>query len=378
MKNLKEIAALFFKLGVIGFGGPAAHIAMMQEEVVDKRGWMSREHFLDLVGATNLIPGPNSTEMAIHTGYHRGGLPGLVIAGLCFILPAVLSTGLLAWVYVTWGTLPALEPFFYGIKPAVIAVILSAVWKLGQKAVKGPLLIGLGILVMVVNLGTGLNEVLLILGGGLLGMVVKQLLQGGGDLKKQWGWWILPGVLSGAGKGVAAISLNGIFLTFLKIGAVLFGSGYVLIAFLEGELVHNLGWLSETQLLDAVAIGQFTPGPVLSTATFIGYLIAGWPGATLATLGIFLPSFVFVLLLNPLVPRLRKSPWTAAFLDAVNVSALGLMAAVTVKLGFGVLGDWRAALIALLAAGVVFSGKKINPAWIIVGGALLGYLLTLL
>ncbi len=390
MRELRELALLFLKLGTIGFGGPAAHIAMMEDEVVSRRRWMTREHFLDLVGATNLIPGPNSTEMAIHVGYQRAGWAGLVTAGACFILPAVLLTGLLAWAYKVYGTVPEVMPFIYGIKPAVIAVILSALWKLGKKAVKGWRYAAIGIAVALLVFG-GLNEVLAILLGGLLGGAWIRLQPNPsppGNAKVGAGLAVIPAaqteaaagsatLVAGAAAGAGAVSLSQLGLTFLKIGFVLFGSGYVLIAFMEGELVGELGWLTQQQLIDAIAIGQFTPGPVLSTATFVGYLIADLPGALIATLGIFLPSFIFVAILNPLVPRMRRSRLLSSFLDAVNVSAMGLMLAVTLTLGSNVLVEWPAVLIAALASFVVFYWRRVNAAWVIIGGAAAGYLLAL-
>ena len=370
-KNLVKLASLFFRLGLTAFGGPAAHIAMMEDEVVEKRKWMSREHFLDLVGATNLIPGPNSTEMVMHTGMHYGGIPGLFIAGICFIFPAAVLTGILGWFYKSYGELPAVAPFLMGIKPAVLAIILAAVIKLGKKALKKHAYAILGLLVIVAALW-GINEVVAILAGGLIGMLAIQLVNR---------FWlnttpllfplILPLLQA------KAFSLPKLFLVFLKIGAILFGSGYVLVAYLEGELVDKLGWLTQQQLLDAIAAGQFTPGPVLTTSTFIGYQVGGFSGAVLATLGIFLPSFLFVAILNPLIPRLRKSTWAGAFLDAVNVSAVGIMAAVLLKLGYHTLVDWRSGVIAALAVGVTFGFQKVSSMWVVIGGAVLGYLLGL-
>lgn len=384
MGNLKEVALVFFKLGLTAFGGPAAHIAMMEEEVVARRKWMSREHFLDLMGATNLIPGPNSTEMAIHCGFHRAGWPGLIAAGVCFICPAVVLTGFFADIYVRFGTLPAIEPFFYGIRPAVLAVIISAVIKFGQKAVKSLSLGVIGVLVAAASLA-GISEIAAILAGGILGAVWLNVstrrenssrISAIVPLPLYKGLWaaVLPVASASAG---LAVSAGGIFLIFLKIGFVLFGSGYVLIAYLQGELVQKLGWLTESQLLDAVAVGQFTPGPVLSTATFIGYQLNGVAGAVAATLGIFLPSFLLVAILNPLVPRLRRSVWASRFLDAVNVSAVGIMAAVVVDLiGFS-LQDGRTAVIAGLSLLAVLVFKKANAGWLILGGALAGYLLKI-
>ena len=375
--RLKEIALLFLKLGLIGFGGPAAHIAMMEEEVVNRRKWMSRQHFLDLVGATNLIPGPNSTEMTMHCGHERAGWKGLFTAGACFIFPAVVLTGLFAFLYVEYGTIPAVEPFLYGIKPAVLAIILSAIYKLGKKALKSWQLGVIGAMVTVSSL-LGVNEITAILAAGIFGMLWLGFLAGSSTDEKNR-LPLLSLLFAGGGAALStSVSNTKLFLVFLKVGAVLFGSGYVLVAYLDAELVEKLGWLSKPQLLDAIAIGQFTPGPVLSTATFIGYQINGAYGALVATLGIFLPSFFFVLLLNPIVPRLRKSPWAAAFLDAVNIGAVGVMTGVTYRLGEEVLTDWKGWLIALLSVVISFGWKKVSSLQIVVGGAVLGYGLHLL
>lgn len=384
MANLIDISRLFLKLGFVAFGGPAAHIAMMQEEVVDKREWMTRQHFLDLVGATNLIPGPNSTQMVMHCGLERGGISGLLAAGGSFILPATLLTGILAWIYITYQSLPALEGFLFGIKPAVLAVILGAVYQLGKKALKGWQLGVIGALVAVAAL-YGVNEVVAILGGGIVGIIwlwattksdgktgrfMPIALTAGNGPKFFTGLAaMVPGVAGG-------VTLSGLFWAFTKIALVLFGSGYVLIAYMEGELVNRLGWLTSAQLLDAIAIGQFTPGPVLSTATFVGYQISGFWGAIVATIGIFLPSFVLVGLLNPVIPRLRKYPLAGLFLDAVNISALGIMIAVCAELGMAVLGDWRAMSIFVVSLVLIFGPKKVSSVWIVVGSALLGFFLT--
>lgn len=378
MSPLLEIAQVFFKLGVIGFGGPAAHIAMMEEEVVTRREWLSRSRFLDLIGATNLIPGPNSTEMAIHLGYIHGGSLGLIIAGVCFLVPAVFITGVFAWVYVSFGDLPAIAPLFYGIKPAVLAVILGALWKLGKKAVKSYqlFLIGFGVAVLLL---LGINEVIALLIGGFVGMlllrkVLPEKTAEGLIATLSFGT-ILRAVAATTAKTVPPLWKLGLF--FLKVGSILFGSGYVLIAFIEGELVNQNGWLTQQQLLDAIAIGQFTPGPVLSTSTFIGYVIAGIPGAIVATIGIFFPSFIFVLILNPLIPKLRDSQWTSAFLDAVNVSAVGLMLVVTLSLAYSLFFeplDYRAMVIFIIGAIGLFR-FKLGPLWLVLGGAVLGFLL---
>ena len=374
-QRLLEIAQVFFKLGVIGFGGPAAHIAMMEEEVVTRREWIDRSRFLDLIGATNLIPGPNSTEMAIHLGYIQGGFFGLILAGVCFLFPAVLITGIFAWVYVSFGDLPQIAPLFYGIKPAVLAVILGALWKLGKKAIKGYqlFLIGFGVAVLLL---LGINEIIALLIGGFVGMLLLQKVLPKETAEGLIGvlsfGTILKAVAATTAKTVPPLWKLGLF--FLKVGSILFGSGYVLIAFIEGELVNQNGWLTQQQLLDAIAIGQFTPGPVLSTSTFIGYVIAGIPGAIVATLGIFFPSFIFVLILNPLIPKLRNSAWTSAFLDAVNVSAVGLMAVVTLQLAYSLFLqplDYIAILIFILGAIALFR-FKLSPLWLVLGGAILG------
>jgi chromate transporter len=366
------------KLGTIGFGGPAAHIALMEEEVVARRGWLTREHYLDLVGATNLIPGPNSTEMAIHVGYVRAGWPGLLVAGAAFILPAVLITSAAAWAYVEYGSLPQVSPLLYGIKPVVVAVILGAVWRLGRSAVKGWRLLIIGLAVVAAVL-LGVNEIVALLLGGVLGMFWLRLAAGGatgsGGMAALLALPALPALVQPGGP--AGVRLWDLALFFLKIGSVLYGSGYVLVAFLEGGLVRDLGWLTQQQLLDAIALGQFTPGPVLSTATFVGYVLAGVPGAVVATLGIFAPSFLFVAILNPVVPRLRGWPWTAAFLDAVNVSAIGLMVAVVAELAASTLTGWPAWVLAVSAA-VAAVWWRVNPAWLVVGGAVLGWVFAAL
>lgn len=371
-KKLKEIAGLFLKLGVIAFGGPAVHIGMMEEEVVTKRKWMSRQHFLDLVGATNLIPGPNSTEMTMHCGHERGGRAGLFVAGISFIFPAVIITGLLAYFYVEFGHTPQIEPFLYGIKPAVLAIILSAIYKLGKKALKNMMLGVIGVSVIIASF-FGVNEIIAILTSGVVGMIWFGITSN--DQEKMHRE-IIPFVLLAATlPAIKAISNTKIFLIFLKIGAVLFGSGYVLVAYLDGELVETLNWLTKQELLDAIAIGQFTPGPVLSTATFIGFQLNGVKGALMATAGIFLPSFFFVILLNPIVPKLRQSKLAAAFLDSVNIGAVGIMVAVTYRLGSEILLDWKTWSIAITSIAITFFFKRIGSFWIVLGGAIAGYLL---
>lgn len=364
-KKLQEVAAVFLKLGLIAFGGPAAHVGMMENEIVKKRQWMSHEHFLDLIGATNLIPGPNSTEMTMHCGNERAGWKGLVVAGLSFILPAVFITGLIAWAYQRYGQLPQVEPFLYGIKPAVIAIILSALVSLGKKALKTAELIVLGVLTLAAAL-LGVNEILALFGCGVAGILLFFAKR---KVKAAPG--IIPFIFLFNATQLTRLSL---FLIFLKVGAVLYGSGYVLFAFLDAELVTR-GLLTRQELIDAVAVGQFTPGPVLSTATFIGWQLDGAWGALLATAGIFLPSFLFVALVNPLIPRMRRSKVFSAFLDAVNVASVAVIAAVCIEMGREAITDWRTALIALLSLGAALGFKKLNSAFVVLGGAAAGYLL---
>ncbi|MEH2209012.1 chromate efflux transporter [Nostoc sp.] len=395
--RLGELANLFFKLGVIGFGGPVAHIAMIEDEVVKRRQWLTRENFLDLLGATNLIPGPNSTEMAIHIGYIYAGWLGLIVSGVCFVLPAVLITGGFAWVYVAYGTLPQIAPLLYGIKPAVLAIIINALWGLAKKAVKTRQLLVIAFAVALLTLLFKLNEVIALLIGGLLGMV---WLHSGekNDKPGDKANFLIASLSTGAtlkasavlatsiatASTVANVSLWQLGWFFLKVGSVLFGGGYLLVAFLQGGLVQEYGWLTQQQLLDAIAIGQFTPGPVLSTATFIGYVIAGIPGAIVATIGIFLPSFVFVAALNPLIPRLRASSWTRAFLDAVNVSAVALMVVTTLQLGTATLTlpqapfvDFLGLAIAIVSA-ILAIHFRINAGWLVFGSAFIGWGASLL
>ncbi len=369
--RLKEIAGVFFKLGCFAFGGPAAHIAMMEQEVVERRKWIDHQHFLDLIGATNLIPGPNSTELTMHCGKERGGFLGLVVAGLSFILPSVVITGFLAWLYVSYGNLPEVQPFIYGIQPAVLAIITSAIIKLGRKALKNSELIIMGILILFVSLG-GANEVLLLLGSGLLGAAFFHYRQRFRTSLKSYApaLFIIGDLLR------SSMSIPQVFWSFLKVGSVLYGSGYVLFAYLDAELVAR-GWLTRAELLDAIAVGQFTPGPVLSTSTFIGFQLAGPWGAVAATVGIFLPSFVFVSLLNPLVPKLRSSRFMGFFLDSVNVAAVAVMAAILVELSAEAIVEWHTLLIALLSYAWVFGYRKASPIWVVVIGSLLGYLLHL-
>jgi len=379
--NLKEVAQLFFKLGCVAFGGPAAHVAMMEEEVVNKRKWMTRQHFLDLMGATNLIPGPNSTEMTMHCGHERAGAAGLFVAGIAFIFPAVVITGIFAWLYVEYGELPAVEPFIFGVKPAVLAIIASAVYKLGKKALKGWELAVLGLIVLAVSL-SGVNEILALLGAGVIGTIYFSAKEQTLDSPNKSFFPLL--FLQGAAPIAVKATTVGVFWSFFKVGAVLYGSGYVLFAYLDAELVMN-NLLTRQELIDAIAAGQFTPGPVLSTATFIGYQMAGWQGAVAASLGIFLPSFMFVWLLNPLVPKMRQSKVLGYFLDCVNVAAVAVMVNVLIEMAretlfinSSITPDWRAWVIAIASAVLIFGFKKLSVMWTVAGGAVLGYLLFLI
>ena len=367
--KLKEVASVFFKLGCFAFGGPAAHIAMMEDEIVEKRKWMSRDYFLDLIGTTNLIPGPNSTEMTMHCGYERAGKKGLFVAGMAFIFPAIIITALLAYLYVKYGELPEVAPFIFGIKPAVLAIIASAVLKLGKKAVKTSELAVLGVLVIVVTL-LGVNEIVALLSAGVLGMLYFYVKEKRTSSLNSFSPLILT---SSLGMMLTKLSAFKVFFVFLKVGAILYGSGYVLFAYLDAELVTR-GWLTRAELIDAIAVGQFTPGPVLSTSTFIGYQLSGFPGALAATTGIFLPSFLFVLILNPYIPKMRNSKILRYFLDAVNVAAVAVMLSVLIVMAKETLLDWRGIVIALIAAVLVFK-TKVSPIWIIIMGSALGYLL---
>lgn len=373
--TVREVALLMFRLGWTAFGGPAAHIAMLRDEIVNRRKWMDEQHFLDLLGATNLIPGPNSTEMVIHSSYQRAGWRGLLAGGTLFILPAVLLVLGFAWLYVEYGTTTEGEWLLYGIKPVIIAVVAQAIWGLGRTAVKGVFLAAIGLAVLALYL-LGVNEILLLVGAAALVMLVRnrsRIRPGGTRVLSLAPLWLLslPPLLTVAADAKAPYSDSRLFLTFVKIGTVLYGSGYVLLAFLRNDFVDRLGWLTEEQLLDAVAVGQFTPGPVFTTATFVGYLTGGLSGALLATVGIFLPAFVFVGLSIPLLPRLRRSPWTAAALDGVNVAAIGLMAAVAWELGRAAIVDIMTAILAA-AAVVLLIRYKVNSAWLVLGGGIVG------
>lgn len=378
--GLGEVAWLFLRLGSTAFGGPAAHIALMEDEVVRRRAWLSRQEFLDLIAAANLIPGPNSTELAIHIGYRRAGWPGLVVAGLCFIVPAMILVTIIAWAYVRFGTLPSLHGLLAGVKPVIIAVVLQALWGLARTACKSLPLGLLGLAALVASL-LGVHELLVLFGAALLTLIVHfaRRLRGPGPSL------ILPlalplPALKPALPAVAAavpVGLSTMFFFFLKVGSVLFGSGYVLLAFLRADLVERWHWLSEAQLLDAIAVGQITPGPVFTTATFIGYLLGGLPSALLATLGIFLPAFVFVAISAPFLPRLRQSPVAAAALDGLNVASLALMLAAAWFLARTTITSWPPLAITMVSA-ILLIRFRVNSAWLVLGGAAIGLVFPLI
>lgn len=393
--SLAELARLFLTLGTVAFGGPAAHIAMMEDEVVRRRRWLTRDEFLDYLGATNLIPGPNSTELAIHIGHARAGWAGLLVAGACFILPAALIVGAIAWVYVRWGALPQAAWLLYGVKPVVIAVVAQALWGLARTAVKSRVLAVLAVLA-IVAVASRVDELLVLALAGLAAAALYRL-RARGDAMASLAMVATHGLahhrlgaheatVAGGIAGVAAATtvvgttavavpfgLGTLFLVFARIGAVLFGSGYVLLAFLRADLVERLGWLTERQLLDAVAVGQVTPGPVFTTATFVGYVLGGAAGAVVATVGIFLPAFVFVAISGPLVPKLRRSPTAGAVLDGVNVASLALMAVVTAQLAHAALVDPLTVALAAASA-VLLLHYRVNSAWLVVAGAVAGVL----
>jgi len=406
---LRELAALFLRLGVTAFGGPAAHIAMMRDEVVDRRRWLTDKEFLDLVAATNLIPGPNSTELAIHLGYRRGGLAGLALAGVCFILPAALLVAGIAWAYSRYGTTPQVGWLMYGIGPVVIAIVVQALVKLGQAALTRWVYAPVGAAALAAALG-GVNELAVLAGGGAIGLALALRPRGPGGSSAVLAWLAAlatapvhllrataaaaaqagatagaappAGAVAGIAAGGAAaatgsavpFTLAGLALFFLKVGSVLFGSGYVLLAFLRADLVERWGWLTDQQLIDAITVGQVTPGPVFTTATFIGYLLGGWMGAVLGTAAIFAPGFFFVAVTQPLIPRLRASLALGGCLDGVVAASLGLMAAVTWQLTRAAVVDLPTVLIAATAALVLFR-RRPNSTWLILGGAAAGWLL---
>jgi len=363
--SLFALARFFLRLGVTAFGGPAAHVALMQEEIVERRGWLTREQFLDLISAANVIPGPNSTEVAMHVGFVRGRWRGLVVAGACFILPAALIVTALAVLYVRYSTLPAVTGVLYAVKPVVIAIVVQAIWRLAAAALKTPLLIALCVAATIAALA-GVDELLLLAIGACVMIAVARLH------KPATLFVTVPSVLAATATATPAFGLLPLFLFFLKVGSVLFGSGYVLVAFLRRDLVERWGWLTEGQLLDAVAIGQVTPGPVFTTATFIGYLLGGGAGAVVATAGIFLPAFVFVALTARFVERVRQSPMLAAALDGVNAASLALMIAVAWQLGRAAIVDIPTVVIAVVSAALLLF--RVNPTWLVVGATVVGIL----
>lgn len=372
LEHLREVALLFLRLGATSFGGPAVYIGLMHHETVRRRRWIDDQRFLDLVGATNLIPGPNATEMAIHLGLIRAGWPGFMSGGVLFMLPGMLATLLVSWAYVAYGSLPEVTWVLYGVKPVVIAIVIQALWNLGRKGIKGPVTatVGVGIVVLYV---LGFNEIALLFAGAA---VVLLIYSGRHFVKRSFSALaavpaLLQIPLPTLYAGMAPFSQTTLFLSFLKIGSVLYGSGYVLLAFLRSEFVVRLGWLTDQQVLDAIVAGQLTPGPVFSSATFVGYLVGGWPAALLATLGIFLPSFLFVGLLSRILPFVRKSPWAATFLDGVNVASLGLMTGALLQLGRAAIVDIFTGVLTLITLLVLFR-LKVNSVWLILGGGLLG------
>jgi len=369
-RNLKEVVLLFLKMGFTAFGGPAVHLGIMHDEVVKRRKWLNDEQFLDLVGATNLIPGPNSTEMTIHLSYLRAGWPGFILGGISFVLPAVLMVMGLAWSYQKYGAAPEVAWVLYAVKPVVIAIILKALWSLGKQAIKD-LLTGITVLtVFILNL-IGVDTLVLLFSAGIIVMLIKnfRVLKKDPPTIKALLPLSLPSVASLVPK---VFSLSTLFFTFLKIGSVLYGGGYVLLAFLRSDFVVRLGWLTEKQLIDAVAIGQVTPGPLFTTATFIGYILAGVPGAILSTVGIFLPSFFFVAISNRFIPKMRQSIWFSEFLNGVNAASLGLMAAVTIQLAKAVFVDLTSVILAAISFILVIF-TKISATWIILAAIVFGF-----
>jgi len=377
--KLLELALVFAKLGTIAFGGPAAHVAQIEQEIVQRRRWMSREKLLDLLGITNLIPGPNSTELTIHIGLEQRGWQGVIVAGTCFIIPAMLLVWGLAIVYVEYQTVPTVGWLLYGVKPVIIAIIAQAVWKLGKSALKNPITWVAGVLVLALYF-LRINEIALMLGAGIIVSLVNTLTS---KTSRTLPSFLIPFSFSTSALPIGAIAIAAIpktwiavFLSFLKIGSVLYGGGYVLIAFVQQEFVDRTQWLTSQQLLDAIAIGQFTPGPLFTTATFIGYLVAGNTGAISGTIGIFLPAFILVPLINPFVHQLRKSTLTSGFLDGVNAASIGLMAAVAWELGQNTLIDMWTIIVTVVSLGILLKFPKSNSAWLVVAGAAIGYLLN--
>ncbi len=372
-----EVLALAVRLGLTAFGGPAVHIAMLRDQVVTRRAWVSDAQFLDWLGAVNLIPGPNSTEMVMHVGLHRAGWRGLIAAGLGFILPAATITLALAWVYVTFGSRPDAAWFLYGVKPVIVAVVMHAIYGLCRTLFTSWQAVLVSALVLALYL-LGVNEIALLFGGAFIGAILKRGLNQPNLSSLTPLMLLSPTALSNEpssvlGAAAVGVTLGGVFWGFLKIGSLLYGGGYVLLAFLRSEFVTRLGWLTERQLLDAVAVGQFTPGPLFSSATFVGYIIAGVPGAILATVAIFGPAFVFVGLTGSLISRLRKNAWTGALLDGVNAAAMGLMVGVTLELGRAALVDALTVGLAIVTLGLLVR-FKLNSAWLVLGGAIVGWI----
>jgi chromate transporter len=380
--RLGELARLFLKLGTIGFGGPAAHIALMEREVVRRRQWLTREEFLDLVGATNLIPGPNSTELAIHIGRIRAGLPGLVVAGAAFILPAFFIVAALGWAYQRFGSLPEAGALLRGIKPVMVVIVVQALVSLGRSAVKNVPLAVAGAVAVAAAVMRVVDEVTLLAIAAIGAALIAWLSRGGSSSGRRRSgvsmWSVMPisaihAAVAASAATPAPVALWPLFLVFAKAGSLLFGSGYVLLAFLQADLVERLGWLTRAQLLDAIVAGQITPGPVFTTATFVGYHLAGWPGAVVSTVGIFAPAFVFVALSAPVVPALRRSPVAGTILDAINVASLALMTGVTVLLARDALTDALTIAIAAAAA-LLLLRFRLEPTLLIAGGGLVGLL----
>jgi chromate transporter len=375
--ELKELAIVFAKLGAIAFGGPAAHIAQIESEVVQRRGWLSREKLLDLLSISNLIPGPNSTELVIHVGLEQAGWQGAIVAGASFIIPAMLLVWGLAIAYVQYQTIPAVGWLLYGVKPVIIAIIAQALWKLGRAALKNMPTWSAGLLVLALYF-LKINEIALMLGAGIIVSLVNNLLSSKNPKALSiflFPFSFFPFPLIAATTATYPKTWTAVFLSFLKIGSVLYGGGYVLLAFVQQEFVDRTHWLTSQQLLDAVAIGQFTPGPLFTTATFIGYLVAGNVGAIAGTIGIFLPAFILVPLINPFVAKLRKSPWTAGFLDGVNAASIGLMAAVAWELGQSTLIDIWTIIIEIASLVVLLKFPKVNSAWLVIAGSAIGWLI---
>lgn len=377
--RLRELAFLFLRLGTTAFGGPAAHLGMMEEEVVKRRKWITHEEFLDMLGAANIIPGPTSTEMTAHIGHRRGGFLGLIVAGACFILPAALIVAALAWAYMKWGRIPQMSGMFVAVKAVVIAILVQAMWRLGRAAIKTPLLLAIALAAAGLNF-FGAAELAVLFGAAIFAAAARWFI-----LRRHRPAAVAPCLAIAplvplplaTAAAAAPFALGWLFLISLKIGAVLFGGGYVLVAFLRADLVHRFGWLSESQLLDAVAVGQITPGPLFTTATFIGYILGGPMGAILATIGIFLPGFIFVAVSSPFIPHLRKSPMAGAFLDGLNVASVALLAVVSWQLGRATLTDWWTIAIAAVSLAILLL-TRINSAWLVLLAAVGGIIFTLI